>query len=179
MQVAVDNASRMEALIQNVLDFSITSEIKGEMQPLVLSDVMEAVKQHLACQISETNALILIPDLLPTVVGYPTGVLRVLQNLVSNAIKFVQKGQQPVVTIVAEEKPTHWVICVKDNGLGIDENHQAKIFEIFKRLHASADYAGSGVGLSLCKKIVEQHGGNIWVESKLGAGSNFYFTLNI
>jgi light-regulated signal transduction histidine kinase (bacteriophytochrome) len=107
-----------------------------------------------------------------------TQLVQVFQNLIINGIKF-HSEKSPEVHISAENKAKEWVFSVRDNGIGIDPQYSEKIFEVFKRLHKKEEYPGTGIGLAVCKKIVERHGGRIWVESELGKGSTFYFTLPI
>ena len=107
-----------------------------------------------------------------------TQLAQVFQNLIINGIKF-QSEEAPLIYISAEKKAKEWVFSVQDNGIGIDPQYSERIFEVFKRLHTKEDYPGTGIGLAVCKKIVERHGGRIWVESELGKGSTFYFTLPI
>jgi two-component system, chemotaxis family, sensor kinase Cph1 len=115
-------------------------------------------------------------DLLPTVVADDTQLTQLFQNLISNAIKF-RGDQPPRVHLSAARNENEWVFAVRDNGIGVDPEYADRIFVIFQRLHTSADYPGTGIGLALCKKIVERHGGRIWVDSHPGQGATFYFTL--
>ena len=103
---------------------------------------------------------------------------QLLQNLISNAIKFRKQDAEPVIEINAVESPQEWLFTIKDNGIGMEEKNQDKIFIIFQRLHNSSQYPGTGIGLATCKKIVSLHGGRLWVESKPDAGSTFYFTIS-
>ena len=107
-----------------------------------------------------------------------TQLIQVFQNLIFNGIKF-HSDEAPKIHISSEKKESEWVFSVQDNGIGIDPQYSEKIFEIFKRLHTREKYSGTGIGLAICKRIVERHGGCIWVESELGKGSTFYFTLPI
>jgi light-regulated signal transduction histidine kinase (bacteriophytochrome) len=117
-------------------------------------------------------------DPLPELIADSTQMAQVFQNLVANAIKF-HSEEAPIINISAETKAKEWVFSVQDNGIGIDPQYSEKIFDVFKRLHKKEEYPGTGIGLAVCKKIVERHGGHIWVESELGKGSTFYFTLPI
>jgi light-regulated signal transduction histidine kinase (bacteriophytochrome) len=134
------------------------------------------VVEDLQIAIREAGAEVTWKDL-PTIKGYPTEMKQILQNLITNAIKFRKKEVAPKVTIHCVRENEHWKFSVKDNGIGIDPKHKDRIFVIFQRLHTRNEYEGSGIGLSNCKKIAELHGGNIWVESKPGEGSNFLFTI--
>ena len=126
--------------------------------------------------ISENNAKIIVNGAMPTILTENTQMIQLFQNFISNAIKF--KGAiDPEVIISAEENPTHWVFKIKDNGLGIEKEYFERIFVIFQRLNNRTEYPGTGIGLAICKKIVERHGGQIWVESKLGKGTTFSFSI--
>jgi light-regulated signal transduction histidine kinase (bacteriophytochrome) len=115
-------------------------------------------------------------DALPEIMADPTQLTQLFQNLISNGLKFQQHGT-PEIYIGVREETEEWVFWVQDNGIGIDKGMTDRIFTIFQRLHTREEYPGTGIGLAICKKIVEFHGGRIWVESDLGAGSTFYFTL--
>ena len=117
-------------------------------------------------------------DPLPYVMADPTQLIQVFQNLIFNGIKF-KSEEAPKIHASAEKKASEWIFSVQDNGIGIDPQYSGRIFEIFKRLNSREKYSETGIGLAICKRIVDRHGGRIWVESKLGKGSTFYFTLPI
>jgi signal transduction histidine kinase len=125
--------------------------------------------------ITGKNAEIMQDDSLPKVYGDSIQLCSLFQNLIGNAIKF--SAEQPKVRISAKKQDGWWVFSVKDNGIGIDAEDTGKIFAVFHRLHSKSDYPGTGIGLAICKKIIERHGGRIWVESEPGKGSTFFFTL--
>ena len=127
--------------------------------------------------IKSSNARIQLGDMPDTILGDRIKIKQVLQNLIANGIKFTKKGVPPVIEINCVIQKDYWQFEVKDNGIGINKEFNDKIFKLFQRLHTAAQYEGTGIGLSLCKKIIKQHGGEIWVESKEGEGSTFYFTL--
>jgi light-regulated signal transduction histidine kinase (bacteriophytochrome) len=127
--------------------------------------------------IQQENASVTF-DTLPVLKYSENNFMQLLQNLISNSIKF--RGEEsPIVHIGVKKQKAEWVFAVRDNGIGIDDKYQEKIFLIFQQLHPRDKYSGTGIGLSICKKIVEMHGGRIWVESALGKGSTFYFTVPI
>jgi light-regulated signal transduction histidine kinase (bacteriophytochrome) len=128
--------------------------------------------------IQETNAVIKFGKM-PVLMGYQTEIKLLFQNLVLNAIKFRKKNIDPQIVISVEKKDNFWEFAVSDNGIGIENEHNERIFDIFQRLHTRTEYEGSGIGLSHCKKIVELHHGKIWVSSIFGEGSTFYFTMPI
>jgi light-regulated signal transduction histidine kinase (bacteriophytochrome) len=138
---------------------------------------VETVLTNLQAAIEESRAQVLY-ETLPTVTADRSQLVQVLQNLIANAIKF-RGTEPPVVRITAKKKDREWVFSVADNGIGIAPEHAEVVFAIFKRLHTRTEYPGSGIGLSICKKIVEHHGGRIWVESEPGRGCTFVFTLPV
>jgi signal transduction histidine kinase len=172
---AVDGAVRMQGLINDLLTYS---RINTRGQPLELIDthaILGEAIRNLFAAIEENRAIITNDDL-PTIRADPTQLLQVFQNLVANAIKFHGKNP-PRVHVSVQDMGNEWKFSVKDNGLGIDNRYADKLFVIFSRLHTREEYPGTGIGLAICKRIVERHGGRIWFESKLGKGSTFYFSL--
>jgi signal transduction histidine kinase len=172
---AVDGATRMQQLIKDLLAYSRVTTQRAPSKPTESIQALEAALHNLHVAIEKQHALVTY-DPLPTVVVDDTQLTQLFQNLISNAIKF-HGDQPPHVHLSARRQGNEWLFSVRDNGIGIDPQYADRIFVIFQRLHTSADYPGTGIGLSLCKKIVEQHGGHIWVESHAGQGSTFYFTL--
>ncbi len=172
---SVDGATRMQNLIDDILDFSRITTRAKELKPTDLESVYNGVISNLEVSIKETKADI-VHDHLPVVMADNTQIAQVFQNLISNAIKF-RSEDQPKINITTKEEEDHWLFAVQDNGIGIDSKHSDRIFEVFKRLHKKRDYPGTGIGLAITKKIVERHGGYIWVKSEIDKGSIFYFTL--
>ena len=172
---AVDGAVRMQQLIDSLLDYSRLQTCKRSFEPVRLETVLQRVLRDLEGRILEVGAQI-TADPLPQVYGDALQIGLVLQNLISNALKF--RGENPpVVHIGVENASTHWKIKVRDNGIGIAPEHQERIFKIFQRLHSRAEYPGTGIGLAICRRIIERHGGRTGVESELRKGSTFWFTL--
>jgi len=174
---AVDGASRMQNLINDLLEFSRVTTRAREPEPTDSEFILNQVLSNLEIFMKENEATVSY-DPLPKVMADYTQLVQVFQNLIANAIKF-HSEEAPKINISAEKNASEWIFSVQDNGIGIDPQYSDKIFEVFKRLHKKEEYAGTGIGLAICKKIVELHGGRIWVESELGKGSTFYFTLPI
>ena len=175
---AKDGATRMDRLILELLEYSRIGRITRPMLPVALGPVVERALRTLAAKIEESNAEIATPPaILPTVLGDGEELMRLFQNLIGNAIKYRDPERSPVITMAAEKVGTEWVLTISDNGIGIDPKYYERIFMIFQRLHKRGDYEGTGIGLAVCKKIVEHHGGRLWVESEPGQGSHFHFTL--
>ncbi len=172
---AVDGANRMKRLIQDILSYSRITTHGKEFGEVSVEGVLEKVLQFLELKRQEKNARIVWAPL-PTVWGDPTQIEQLLQNLIDNALKF-SASENPLVEISAEPQGEMWVLHVADNGIGINENYFEKIFFMFQRLNRSEDYPGTGLGLALCKRIVERHGGRIWVSSEEGKGTTFSFSL--
>lgn len=170
--------NRMESLIQDLL---LYSKVRGEaVEPVSinLNSVLTETLEALDGAIKESGAVITYDKLPTSILGSPDQLLLVFQNLISNAIKF-RRAQVPRIHISCTQSNKYWQISVADNGIGIDAKYFQRIFGIFQRLHTSSEYPGTGIGLSICKKIIERHGGRIWVESNDGSGAKFIFTLPV
>lgn len=172
-----DASLRLRSLIKGLLDYSRIGrqQLRAEVDFNVL---METLKKDMSVSITAANATIRYTGL-PVIHGFETELRQLMQNLLSNALKFKKTGVAPLIEVSAEKEEGHWRFAVKDNGIGIDEKYQDKIFMIFQRLHNRNEFEGNGIGLAHCKKIVEMHQGQFSVQSTLGQGSTFYFTLNI
>jgi light-regulated signal transduction histidine kinase (bacteriophytochrome) len=172
---AVDGAIRMQRLINDLLAYSRISTRGQAPEPMDSHAVLGAALVNLAAAIEESHALVTNDDL-PTVRADGSQLALVFQNLIANAIKF-HGPEAPRVHVSAAPKDGEWVFSVRDNGIGIDPQYADRLFIIFRRLHTQQEYPGTGIGLAICKRIVERHGGRIWFESELGKGSTFFFTL--
>jgi signal transduction histidine kinase len=172
----VEGAKRMQELIDDLLMFSRVGTRGKEMSPLSIKQPLDIALHNLVRLISESKAEISYPDSLPMVIGDTSQLTQLFQNLIANAIKFSGKNT-PRIEINANKLNDFWEMTVKDYGIGIEPEHFDRIFVIFQRLHGRSEYPGSGIGLAICKKIVERHGGHIWVESAVGLGTTFHFTL--
>jgi signal transduction histidine kinase len=172
---AVNGANRMQALIQDLLAFSRVDRQGQQFERTPVEMLLSYALDNLKAAVDESRAVV-SHDPLPEVLADERQVLHVLQNLLSNAIKF-RGPEPPLIHVSAERHGEEWLFSVRDNGIGIDPQYRDRIFVIFQRLHTNAEYPGTGIGLSLCKKIVERHGGRMWMESQPGQGATFYFTL--
>jgi signal transduction histidine kinase len=172
---AVEGATRMQALLEDLLAFSRVGRNGAMPAPTDVNSAINEVLKNLDLALKEHGVTVTCHPL-PTVMADRFQVVQLFQNLLGNAIKFRAK-RNPCITISAEPKGREWLFSVFDNGIGIAEEHKDLVFKIFQRLHTRTEYPGNGVGLAICKKIVEHNGGRIWVESELGRGSNFRFTF--
>jgi PAS domain S-box-containing protein len=172
---AVDGANRMQILINDLLQYSRVGTRGKELAPTDSAQVFDAARANLRRAIEESGAEVTSGEL-PTVMGDDVQLVQLFQNLIGNAIKF-RAETPPQVHVEAERQDNVWRFSVSDNGIGIEPEYRERIFVIFQRLHGRTEYEGTGIGLAVCKKIVERHGGKIWVESIPGEGSRFYFTL--
>jgi signal transduction histidine kinase len=172
---SVDGAVRMQALIQDLLKFSRVGRAEIESRTTDCRTIVERALTNLQAPVLESEAMVKWDDL-PVVMSDPSQLTLVFQNLIANAIKF-HGPETPVIEIDAEKTDHEWVFTVSDNGIGIPEENWQDIFVIFRRLHTRDEYEGNGIGLSICKKIVERHGGKIWIEAQPNPGTCFKFTL--
>ncbi len=172
---AVDGVTRMQGLINALLSYSRVGTRGKPFAPTDCAVILERALTNLKVAIEESNAVV-THDPLPTVMADDVQLTQVFQNLIGNAVKFRGK-RTPQVHVGAQRGKGEWIFSVRDNGIGIDPQHFERIFMIFQRLHTQDEYPGAGIGLAVCKKIVERHGGRIWVESLPGQGSTFYFTI--
>ncbi len=173
----IDAAARMKLLIKDIMGYSKIGHGNPRIKGVNLSETLENVKSDMSTSLEEHSVLLNIGEM-PVLLGMETELRLLFQNLISNAIKFQKKENQPIISIKAEDKPEFWLFSVSDNGIGITKEGMAKVFQIFQRLNAKEEYNGTGIGLAHCKKVVEMHGGTLWVESTFGEGSAFYFTIS-
>lgn len=172
---AVDGARRMQQLISDLLNYARVDSQGRALEPTDMEAVFRAVRRTLTAAIDEAGGTV-TTDPLPVVLGDATQLQQLLQNLIANAMKYCG-ARPPEVYVGARREDDGWTFSVRDNGIGLAPRYSERIFQIFQRLHGRDEYPGTGVGLAICKKIVERHGGRIWVESAEGRGSTFYFTL--
>ena len=174
---ASEGAMRMQVLIQDLLAFSRVGRAESSDANIDCNGVMQEVLQTLSAAVQESGAVISYSRL-PQIQGDRTQLGQVFQNLIANAIKF-RGNETPKISVQAENKDDQWWFEVSDNGIGIPPENAGHVFEVFYRLHARSEYPGNGIGLAICKKIIERCGGRIWVESQSGSGSHFKFTLPV
>lgn len=175
---AADGSRRMETLINDLLEYSQAGKNDHDVEETEISEIIQEVRQLYSLIIGE-KAVTISTNELPSIRASRTAIRQVFQNLIGNAIKYSlgDIDKKPYIFIKGTETTTHWQFSVADNGIGISKDNFQNIFTIFKRLHSKEEYSGTGIGLAICKKIVEQCGGEIWVESEEGNGSCFYFTI--
>jgi signal transduction histidine kinase len=171
-----DGVTRMNALLDALLQYATIGKIEIEAENVDISEVVGIAKDNLHVKIEETYGNIMCGEL-PKVVSMQSLLVQLFQNLIGNALKFNRLNSRPIILVNAEDKRDHWLFSVEDNGIGIDKEHRDRIFVIFQRLHGRDKYEGTGIGLSICQKIVHQLGGRIWVESEPSKGATFFFTL--
>jgi len=172
---AADGARRMQRLVRDLLAYSRVSSSTRPLVPVSTQRVVEGVLETLDATIRESGATVLYAQL-PVVLGDEGQLTQLFQNLISNAIKY-RRDESPRISITAIRTYEEWEFAVADNGIGIESPYRERVFQMFQRLHARHEYDGSGIGLAIVKRIVERHGGQIWVDSTPGEGSVFRFTL--
>jgi light-regulated signal transduction histidine kinase (bacteriophytochrome) len=166
----------MQKLIDDILLFSRVTTRALPFEPVEMGRIMHDALENLRASIEETKARVTY-EKLPVIQADPSQMAQVLQNLIGNAIKFHKDEEPPVVHVSARQVGEEWIFSVKDNGIGIDPELFSRLFNLFQRLHTQDRYPGTGVGLAVSKKIVQRHGGRIWVESQPGQGSVFFFSI--
>jgi PAS domain S-box-containing protein len=171
-------AARMKDMIQGLLDYSRVGTLGEEFKEFSTENALKTALSDLNSSVEEFHAKITY-DSLPSILGDENQITRVFQNLIGNALKFSKKDVMPKIHISSKKEGNEYVFSVSDNGIGMEEQYMDKIFEVFKRLHAIGKYQGAGIGLAIVKRIVERHGGLVWVESEFCKGSTFYFTIPI
>ena len=176
VQAAVRGAHRMEALIDDLLSYASVGRGAGPRVSVSLGELLDEVREDLEARLAETGGQV-VSDSLPTVVGDRTQLRQLLQNLVSNAVKFHRPDEEPRVLVDARADEAGWQISVEDNGIGIPPDQREHVFNMFTRIHGGDAYPGTGIGLAICHRVVENHGGRIWVDDAPGGGTRITFTL--
>jgi light-regulated signal transduction histidine kinase (bacteriophytochrome) len=177
IELSKNSTDRMGRQIDDLLSYSKLGRNLPKPASVDINNMIAAIKMELGEKIREKNALVITQQLLPTLRNVHSSMIHhVFQNLIANGIKF-NTNDKPEVCITYAESPESYTFCVNDNGIGIDDHSKVKLFQMFKRLHSDSEFEGTGIGLAVCKKIVEFYGGTIWLESEKGKGTAFYFTL--
>ena len=176
LTILMNASMRMQQMVSNLLDYAKLDYELSKPESLDCAEELTLVLESLKQPIEQSGAVI-TTSALPTITHHGAQFMRLMQNLISNAIKYSREGTAPQIHIACEERPDAWLFSVKDNGIGIDKKYFRKIFEPFKRLHNQDQYEGTGIGLAMCKKMVERMGGKLWLSSTPNEGSVFYFTL--
>lgn len=172
----VDGAKRMQTLVQDLLAYSRSGSQALKFQPTNMEEVLSTAIGNLEFAIADASAVI-TRDPLPSLTADPVKITQVMQNLLANAIKFRKADEPPRIHVSARQEEKDWIFSVRDNGIGFEPRYSDRIFTIFQRLHPVGQYPGTGIGLAICKRIVEGHGGRVGADSEPGAGSTFYFVL--
>jgi light-regulated signal transduction histidine kinase (bacteriophytochrome) len=176
IRYAVEGAKRMQSLIAGLLEYSRVGRLEEPFGTVDTNLALDQALSNLRSAIEESHAKVTRGPL-PTLTGNADRIAQVFQNLLGNALKFRRPDQPATIHVSAVPQRTEWVFAIEDNGIGIDSQYLERIFVIFQRLHTRAEYPGTGIGLSICKKVIERHGGRIWVESRIGEGSKFHFSF--
>ncbi|MCL9783332.1 response regulator [Vibrio sp. S4M6] len=177
MGYIVGGASRMQELVKSLLTYARVGHSAENIESVDLNNLKETIESNLFESIKQTNAIIEWPASMPTITATPARMLSVFQNLIGNAIKYRKSFTTPHIIISVDRQLDNWVFCIKDNGIGMKQEYSHKIFEPFKRLCRKEEYAGTGMGLAICRQVIEELGGRIWVTTSLGQGSLFYFSV--
>jgi light-regulated signal transduction histidine kinase (bacteriophytochrome) len=172
---AVDGVNRMQTQIQDLLSYSRVGKKERDFESTDCAAVLDRALANLKVAVEESGAGV-TSDPLPSVVGDGNQLMQLFQNLIGNAIKF-RNHERPLVHVSAKRGDKEWIFSVRDNGIGFEPQFAERIFVIFQRLHAKSEHPGTGIGLAVCKKIVERHNGRIWAEAEPGKGATFYFAL--
>jgi len=176
MDRILDGTRRMQRLIRDLLAYAQVGRGSMHSEPVSMQEVMDQAVHNLERSIKENSAKVTLPASLPTVEGDLSQLVQLVQNLLGNALKF-RSRQSPEICVEASEEGDKWCFSVADNGIGLPAEFADRIFQMFRRLHGVGHYEGTGIGLALCKRVTENHGGRIWVESEPGRGSTFFFTI--
>jgi signal transduction histidine kinase len=174
----VEGVRRMQTIINELLAYSRIGTARPELAPVQAGATVSAALSALKNVIAEAQAVVEVESKLPVVMADGPQLTSLFQNLIGNGLKYRRDDARPEVAVGCEDGGSQWLFHVRDNGIGIDPQYHEQIFEVFKRLHARDRYSGSGIGLAICKRVVERHGGRIWVTSEPGKGSTFWFTMN-
>jgi light-regulated signal transduction histidine kinase (bacteriophytochrome) len=177
MSYAFDGAKRMNDLLDGLLQYSRVGTRGKVPQECDCKKIVNDATDNLMLQIEESGAKVVSEGLPEKIIADKSQLIQLFSNLISNSIKYAKKDTPPVVNISSKDKGDVWEFCVSDNGIGIEQQYYERIFQVFQRLHGRTAIPGYGLGLSICKRIIERHGGKIWVESKFGEGTEFFFTL--
>ena len=169
----IDGAARAQLLITDILSYSSISSDTQMLECVSLEELVSVIQKDML----DTSSGIITADALPAIHGNRTQLYQLFQNLISNGLKYQKPDAEPHVYISVKNNEQFWLLTFKDNGIGMEERHLKKIFDVFQRLHGKKQYAGTGVGLAICKKVVERHNGEIWVESEVNVGSTFFVKL--
>jgi light-regulated signal transduction histidine kinase (bacteriophytochrome) len=172
----IRGAKRMQDMINDLLEYSRVISNRDLFSKCDCNEIIYDAVNNLRVLIKESDAKINYEQL-PVISGNQSQLLSVFQNLIGNGLKFRKENETPIIDINTEMKGNKWIFSFKDNGIGIKDGYIERVFEIFQRLNARDKYPGTGIGLAMCKKVIENHGGKIWVESEFGKGSTFYFAI--
>ncbi len=176
IQFAVEGANRMQALIHDLLVYSRVGTQLLEKKAVSSEQVLRIALRNLDLAIKESSAVVRYENL-PIVEADETKLVQVMQNLIGNAVKFRKDTEPPDISVIAQRSDGYWIFAIADNGIGFDPIYCDRIFQVFQRLHGVGKYVGNGIGLAICRRIIEHHGGRLWAESQPGIGSTFFFTL--